>query len=83
MCSVGVKATAMGRFDGKKLKRARESAGYSQDDLASLCSALKPFSLTVSKGAIGLWERGARSPGFDRLRKVARALSVSVDTFLT
>lgn len=55
---------------GKNLWRARRSAGYSQEELAALCS--------LHRTEIGLLENGRRLPRVDTLMKLSAALDVRV-----
>lgn len=57
-----------------RLRRARENRGMSQADLG-LKTGLKA-------AAVSHFETGQRAPSFDNLRKLADALSVSVDYLL-
>jgi transcriptional regulator with XRE-family HTH domain len=56
------------------LRRTREAKGLSQADLAAK-TGLQP-------AAVSHFETGQRSPSFENLRKLADALSVSVDYLL-
>jgi transcriptional regulator with XRE-family HTH domain len=58
----------------ERLRGAREARGMSQSDLASK-TGLQP-------AAISHFETGQRSPSFENLRKLADALSLSVDYLL-
>ena len=58
----------------ERLRRAREARGLSQLDLAKK-TGLQP-------AAISHFETGQRSPSFENLRKLADALSLSVDYLL-
>lgn len=57
-----------------RLRRAREARGLSQVDLAAK-TGLQP-------AAVSHFETGQRSPSFENLRKLADALSLSVDYLL-
>lgn len=57
-----------------RLRKARDARGMSQLDLANK-TGLQP-------AAISHFETGQRSPSFDNLRKLADALSLSVDYLL-
>ena len=59
---------------GKNLWRARRRAGYSQEELAALCS--------LHRTEIGLLEKGGRLPRADTLMKLADALGVRVESLL-
>ena len=59
---------------GKNLWRARRRAGYSQEELAALCS--------LHRTEIGLLEKGGRLPRVDTLMKLADALEVRVESLL-
>lgn len=56
------------------IKEARESAGYSQKQLAEICG--------VAPSTFNGYETGAHDPKSDILIKIARALEVSVDYLL-
>lgn len=63
-----------------RLRRAREARGLSQLDLANkTAEAGKPG---LQPAAISHFETGQRSPSFENLRKLADALSVSIDYLL-
>ncbi|MPM96902.1 LexA repressor [bioreactor metagenome] len=55
---------------GEKIKKAREAAGLTQDDLANLCS--------FSRTSIVNWETGKRSIQLKNLELIAKALNVPV-----
>ncbi|XHR27498.1 MAG: helix-turn-helix domain-containing protein [Chthoniobacteraceae bacterium] len=57
-----------------RLRHAREARGFSQSDLAKRTN-LQP-------AAISHFETGQRAPSFENLRKLADALSISVDFLL-
>lgn len=57
-----------------RLRRAREARGMSQADLAGK-TGLQP-------AAVSHFETGQRSPSFENLKKLADALSISVDYLL-
>jgi transcriptional regulator with XRE-family HTH domain len=57
-----------------RLRRAREARGLSQLDLANK-TGLQP-------AAVSHFETGQRSPSFENLKKLADALSLSVDYLL-
>lgn len=59
---------------GEKLREAREVKGLSQTDLAKLAQ--------FQPSAISHFETGRRSPSFDNLRRLADALSVTIDYLL-
>lgn len=65
---------AMAEKFNERLRRAREARGLSQLDLGNK-TRLQP-------AAISHFETGQRSPSFENLRKLADALSVSVDYLL-
>ena len=58
----------VGRHFGANLRRARRSAGISQEELGTRSS--------LHRTEIGLLERGARVPRIDTLIKVAKALEL-------
>jgi transcriptional regulator with XRE-family HTH domain len=58
----------------KKLRKARESKGLTQSELAEK-SGMKP-------SAISHFESGRRRPSFDNLKKLADALNVNIDFLL-
>ena len=53
------------------LKELRKKNNLTQEDLAN--------SLTVSRQAICMWERGERIPKINVLTKIARFFGVSID----
>lgn len=57
------------------LRRAREARGMSQLDLATKTG--------LQSAAISHFETGQRSPSFENLRKLADALTVSIDYLLS
>lgn len=59
---------------GKQIQKYRERAGYSQEKLAEIIECSTIF--------ISYIERGVKSPGLDKLMKIANALDVSVDILL-
>ncbi len=59
---------------GRNLFLARRSAGYSQEQLAALCS--------LHRTEIGKVEAGQRLPRADTLVKLAAVLEVKVDVLL-
>jgi transcriptional regulator with XRE-family HTH domain len=59
---------------GRNLFMARRRAGYSQEELAALCS--------VHRTEIGLVENGRRLPRVDTLVKLISALEVRADDLL-
>lgn len=59
---------------GNRLREAREKKGLSQAELAQK-SGFQP-------SAVSHFESGRRSPSFDNLRKLADALSVTIDFLL-
>jgi len=59
---------------GRNLFRARRRAGYSQDELATLCS--------LHRTEIGHVENGRRLPRVDTLLKLASALAVPVEELI-
>lgn len=62
-----------------RLRRAREARGLSQLDLARKTGEA---GKGLQPAAISHFETGERSPSFENLRKLADALSVSVDYLL-
>ena len=59
---------------GNRLKGLRNKKGMTQKELADM--------LGVTDGAVGMWERGRREPGGDKLLQLARIFGVSVDYLL-
>lgn len=59
---------------GNRLKGLRNKKGMTQKELADM--------LGVTDGAVGMWERGRREPGGDKLSQLARIFGVSVDYLL-
>jgi len=59
---------------GERLRKTREDKGLSQSELAEK-TGLQP-------SAISHFESARRSPSFDNLKRLADALSVSVDSLL-
>lgn len=65
---------ALKRF-GDTLKRLREAAGLSQQELAKACK--------MRQNNISRWERGEREPGWLSVQTLAAALGVKVNEFET
>ncbi len=59
---------------GENLRRIRDGAGISQEELGLRCS--------LHRTEIGLLERGARVPRIDTLIKIATGLGVRIDCAL-
>ena len=59
---------------GRVVRRARKKLGFSQEELADRCS--------LHRNAIGLVERGERSPSFDTLLAIAHGLDVKPSTLV-
>lgn len=59
---------------GDRLKATREARGLSQADLAERSG--------LQSSAVSHFENGRRAPSFDNLKKLADALSVSIDYLL-
>ncbi len=59
---------------GQRIRLARESKNFTQEQLAELCD--------LSTSHIGLVERAARIPSLEALYKIACALDVSMDYLL-
>ena len=59
---------------GRNLFRARRHAGYSQEELAALCS--------LHRTEIGHVENGRRLPRVDTLLKLASALAVPMEELI-
>lgn len=53
---------------GKKIQKARNNAGYSQEKLAEI--------VNISRTHLGHIEQGRKSPSIEVLDKIARALKV-------
>ena len=60
----------MDRTFGPNLRQARLVAGFTQTELASL--------MDVSQTTISAWEAGETEPSIAKLRRLARALDVTV-----
>lgn len=58
----------------KIIRILRESMKMSQEELARLCG--------VTQGAVAQWEKGLTHPSFDKLKKVADALHITVDELI-
>ena len=56
---------------GRNLKRLRKENNLTQEDLAN--------SLSISRQAICMWERGERMPKIRMLTKVSKIFDVSLD----
>lgn len=59
---------------GTNLRRARKSSGLSQEDLGARAG--------LHRTAIGLLERGARTPRIDTLLKLSQALPAEIEDLL-
>ena len=59
---------------GQRLKEARQSAGYTQEEMGEL--------IGVSRSAIARWETGEIEPRLSHLVDAARLLKVSTDDLL-
>lgn len=59
---------------GGNLRRARERAGLSQEEVG--------FRASLHRTEVGLLERGARMPRIDTLVKIAAAVGVRIDCAL-
>ena len=57
-----------------RLKKFRIEAGLSQGDLAKM--------IDMSRSSIANWEQGTCEPGIEGLKRIAAALSISVDTLV-
>lgn len=55
---------------GKRLKRLRLQAGYTQEKLAE--------EVGISVDFLSLMERGINAPSFDNLEKLANSLGISI-----
>lgn len=71
---MGEEGRKLARHFGKNVRRLREQAGLSKEELAERAS--------LHGTAIGLIERGARCPRIDTLLKLASGLGVRVDCVL-
>lgn len=58
-------------MSGRDIRRMREARGMTQLRLAQI--------LGTTEDAVSRYERGASTPGADRLRDIADALNVSMD----
>ena len=56
---------------GEKLKKAREKSGYTQENLARF--------LDVTTQTIYKIEKGKTNPSFELVKKIAKALNISLD----
>ena len=61
---------------GQRLKQARTAAKHSQPSLASLCG-------WDSQSRISMYERGERTPSFDDMEKLAKALNISICSLIS
>lgn len=59
---------------GKRLKEAREKAGYSQKDVSE--------KLNISRQAVSKWENGWTSPDIDTLVILSDLYNISIDELL-
>jgi len=62
---------------GSRLRKAREDAGLSQDDIAAVCRNRKGGELT--RAAISYWETDTERPSFENLVAAAKKLRISID----
>ena len=70
-----LKALSNGDFMLKKnLKTLRKKNNLTQEDLAN--------SLSVSRQAVCMWERGERTPKVSVLTKIAKTFGVSLDSMI-
>lgn len=60
---------------GKRLRRARMSAGYTQEELAQ--------ETNTTKSQISRWENNQLEPNIEQLGTIADFLSVSVDWLIS
>lgn len=60
---------------GQVVRKARKSLGLSQEELADRCD--------LHRNAIGLVERGERSPSFDTILAIAHGLGVNASTLVS
>jgi len=60
---------------GSRIKRRRETLGWTQDELAKKAN--------ISKSFLSDLENGKRNVGADKLLDIARALSLSLDYLMT
>lgn len=67
-------------FDGSRLRTARERAGYSQEDLAKLCTKQ---GTCVSRFQVVRAEGGRYKPQARVLAAFVRALNIKLDDLLT
>ena len=65
----------MKTFHPDRLRNARLSAGFTLQELSSLCGGVP------SKQALNKWEMGEDIPKPENLQKVAKALGAKVDFF--
>jgi len=59
------------RILGKKIKRARNEAGLTQEDLA--------HKVGISRAYMGYIEQGRNAPSLEVLNKIARVLKISIN----
>ena len=59
---------------GKRLKKTRRASGFSQESLAK--------EAAVSFQAVGMYERGERTPNAETVAKMAKALNCTADYLL-
>ena len=59
------------RYFPERIKRIREEKGFTQESLAE--------GLHVSKGAVGMWETGKRTPTLKKLNEIAEFLDCRLD----
>lgn len=62
---------------GSRLRRARETAKLSQDQLAAACK--NRGGEGVTRSAVSYWESDKEKPSFDNLVAIAQKLNVSID----
>ena len=66
-----VKITPVSREVGKRIRRAREERGVTQEQVA--------LESGLNRAYIGYIERGERNPSTETLSKIAKALRVGLD----
>lgn len=66
--------TTIDKKIGKRIRDARISNGFSQEDLGDACS--------VTRSSVSLWEKGRSMPEHDNLKTIAQVLGVTEEYLL-